>query len=49
VIHLTAYDEPAGINRGVLKLSVMARKIAVNLVIDWLLGAVAWHPLPSSE
>src|SRR5580692_5473752 len=46
VIHLAAYDAPAGISRGVLKLSVMARKIAVSLVIDWLLGAVAWHPTP---
>jgi hypothetical protein len=43
------YDAPFGMSLGVVILFVMARKIAVNLVMDWFVGAVAWHPCPSSE
>jgi hypothetical protein len=43
------YVVPFGMSRGVLKLFVMARKIAVSFVMAWFVGAVAWQPLASSE
>ena len=48
VLH-SLYVVPFGISLGELRLFVMARKMAVNFVMFWLLGALAWQPAPSSE
>src|ERR1039457_673240 len=45
----TFYVVPLGISRGEVRLLVIARKIAVSLVMFWFVGAVASQPSPSSE